>query len=267
MHRMNGGRIGWRRWAVIGGLALTLAVPLALELAPEPALALTPGAAMTEAPALVPVAAADGAPPAPWHVVGLPAQRKPFTRFDVVALDGERVLRVEATQSYGNLVHATQIDDGGVHQLSWRWRVDEGLPGADLSRRATEDLPVRVCALFDLPLAAVPFVERQMLRAVRMGTADDPPAASVCYVWDARLPPGSVLASPFTRRVRYLVLHGPETPLHSWRVEKRDLGADFLKLFGDEAKTVPPLIGVAVGADADNTKGHSLAHVADLVLR
>ena len=34
----------------------------------------------------------------------------------------------------------------------------------------------------------------------------------------------------------------------------------------DESKEVPPVTGVAVGADADNTHGHSLAHVADLVL-
>jgi hypothetical protein len=176
------------------------------------------------------------------------------------------VLRVEADHSYANLVHATRIDGGERHLLSWRWRVDDGLPEADLRRRASEDVPIRVCALFDLPLAAVPFIERQLLRAVRLGADDDPPSASVCYVWDAHLAPGTALASPFTRRIRYIVLHGPETPLHAWRAEERDVGADFLNLFGDEARVVPPMIGVAIGADADNTHGYSQAHVVDVDL-
>lgn len=220
-------------------------------------------------PALVPVvpAAANAVyPPAPWHVEGLPGQRKPYTRFDVVALAGERVLRIEADRSYGNLVHPTHLDRGGPRQLSWRWRVDEPLPRADLQQRDTEDLALRVCAGFDLPLAHVPFVERQILRAVRLRAREELPAAIVCYVWDARLAPGTVLASPFTRRLRYLVLRGPESPLHGWQREQRDIHADFLLLFGDEAGAVPPLMGVLIGADADNTQGRSVAHLADLDL-
>ena len=216
--------------------------------------------------ALAPLVGPGAEPAPPWRVIGMPAQRKPLTQFEVVALDGERVLRVEARRSYGNLVHALHFDADMHHHLSWRWRVDEALPAADLRQRSSEDMPVRVCALFDLPLAAVPFIERQLLRVVRTGTADDPPSASVCYVWDAHLARGSELASPFTRRIRYIVLRGPESPLHGWRSEKRDIGADFLVLFGDESRSVPPLIGVAIGADADNTAGHSLAYVADVAL-
>jgi hypothetical protein len=203
-------------------------------------------------------------PSAPWHVVGLPLRSKPLTRFEVVPLDGERVLRVEADRSYANLVQPLASLPASGRALHWRWRVDEALADADLERRDAEDMPLRVCALFDLPLQAVPFIERQLLRAVRIGSADDPPAASVCYVWDSRLRPGTTLASPFTRRIRYVVLEGDGTPLHAWRRERRELGTDFLALFGDEAREVPPLVGVAVGADADNTQGHSVGHVAEL---
>src|SRR6188472_270533 len=40
--------------------------------------------ASAQAPALTPFGAAGGAPAAPWHVVGLPQQTKPFTQFSVV---------------------------------------------------------------------------------------------------------------------------------------------------------------------------------------
>lgn len=210
--------------------------------------------------------AAGGAPPPPWRLVGLPAQRKPFTAFEVVELDGGRALRVTAHRSYGNLVHAFGVEAAGLHRLAWRWRVDQPLQGADLRRREAEDMALRLCASFDLPLAELPFVERQLLRAARAGSAYDLPSAALCYVWDGALPPGTVLASPFTPRIRYLVLRGPEAPMHTWQHERRDLVADFRRAFAPADGTVPPLLALAVGADADNTHGHSVAHLADLAL-
>ncbi len=234
-----------------------------------PALALALGLACTAAkaagPWLVAPAGPGDAPVAPWHPVGLPAQTKPATQFSVVSLDGKRVLRIEASASYGNLVHPLQ-EAPGAHKLSWRWRLDEAIPGADLRRREGDDSPIKVCALFDLPLQAVPFVERQVLRVARMRSGDVLPAASVCYVWDAHLAPGTLLDNAFTRRVRMVVLRGPEAPLQTWVNETRDLWADFKRLFGDEADSVPPLVGIAVGADADNTQSHSLAYLATITL-
>ena len=227
--------------------------------------ALAPVAVLAGGPLLVQPAGPGDTPLAPWHVIGLPQQTKPLSKFSVVALDGQRVLKVEAQSSYGNLVHPV-LENPGAHRLSWRWRMDEPITGADLRQRDGDDSPIKVCALFDLATSAVPFVERQVLRIARLRTGETLPAASVCYVWDSRLAPGTVLDNAFTRRVRMVVLRGPESPLHTWVNEQRDVWADFKLLFGDEADQVPPLVGVAIAADADNTKSHSLAHVASIVL-
>ncbi len=206
-------------------------------------------------------------PGSPWKRAGLPAQTKPWTRFTVVTLEGERVLQVEADNSYGNLLHPVPAAASSKRWLSWRWRVDEPNPKADLRTKAGDDLAIKVCAMFDLPLSAVPFLERQLL-GIAMDRAGEPlPAATICYLWDNQLPVGTVLDNAFSRRIRTIVLQGAGSPLRSWRSEKRDVAADFQKLFGDESKVVPPLIGVAVGADADNTHLRSLAHVADVALQ
>ena len=248
------------RPAVIGlGARLAPAMGLALAMLAAPALALAGG------PLLVPPAGGGDKPPAPWHPVGLPQQTKPFTQFSVVNLDGQRVLRVETQASYGNLVHPL-ADNPTAHRLSWRWRLDEPIAAADLRRKDGDDSPIKVCAFFDLPTSAVPFVERQLLRVARMRAGDSLPGATICYVWDAHLVPGTVLDNAFTRRIRFIVLRGPETALHGWVNEQRDVWADFKRLFGDETDTVPPLVGVAIGADADNTQGHSVAHVASITL-
>ncbi|MDH4391014.1 MAG: DUF3047 domain-containing protein [Aquabacterium sp.] len=220
----------------------------------------TAAAAQAGAPVLAPLAGSGGAPQPPWQVVGLPRQGLPATRYSVVDLDGQRVLRVDAAASYGNLVHALR-DQPGAHLLRWRWRLDTPNPAADLRRKDGDDSPLKVCVLFDLPITAVPFVERQVLRIARLRAGDQLPAASVCYVWDARLAPGTVLDNAYTRRVRLIVLRGPESPLHTWQTEQRDVRADFLRLFGDEAPAPVPLVGVAIAGDADNTQGHSVAHI------
>jgi hypothetical protein len=215
---------------------------------------------------LVPLDAGSGpVPPAPWHVEGLPLQKKPFTRFSIEQVDGRRVLRVEADRSYGNLVHPLPGGDAGRF-LSWRWRVDVPNEHANLRTRAGDDSAAEVCVMFDLPLQAVPFVDRQMVRLARTQSAELLPAATVCLVWDTHLPIGTTLDNAFTRRIRLIVLRGADMAPMTWRIERRDVRADFLRLFGDEATEVPDIIGVGIGADADNTQSRSLSYIADLVL-
>lgn len=208
-----------------------------------------------------------GAPPAaPWKLIGLPGQTKPFTRFQVAEVDGHHALRVEADASYGNVVDPLQRDGAHLH-LAWQWRVEELVAASDLTTRQGDDTALKVCTLWDMPLDAVPFVERQLLKVARGRSADPLPAATVCYVWDAHLAIGTTLDNAFTRRLRYVVLRSGDAPLHAWTGENRDIAADFMTLFGSETKTLPPLVGIAIGADADNTRGHSVGMVADLQLQ
>ena len=216
-----------------------------------------------EVPVLTPFVAASAEPSPPWRVVGLPNQTKPFTQFSVVDVEGRRALRVEAVESYGNLVHALKNVDAGV-KLAWQWRVDKLVTGANLRVKAGDDVALKVCVLFDQAMQDIPFLERQLLRLAQSQSNEPLPSATLCYVWDTELPAGTEMENAFTRRLRYVVLQSGPGKLRHWVAEKRDIGADFLKLFGSEVSVVPPVIGVAVGADADNTHSRSLGFVADL---
>jgi hypothetical protein len=207
-------------------------------------------------------------PPAPWRTVGLPGNRVPLSDLAVVELEGSTVLRVQADRSYGTLVHpvAAATPPRPDTTLQWRWRLDEPLRGANLMRRDGDDVALRVCVLYDMPLSQIPFLERSLLRLARSVSGEPLPSAAVCYVWDGTLPVGTLLPNVYSRRVRTLVLQGADAPLAQWRTEKRNLAADFLRAFGDEASSVPPVAAVVVGADADNTGGRSLGYVAALEL-
>lgn len=208
---------------------------------------------------------AGSAPQAPWHVQGLPQQgSKPLTRFSVVDIDGKRGVRIEADESYANLVHP--LSPVASTHLAWQWRLEKPLETSDLHSRSGDDTAIKVCVFFDMPIDNMSFTDRQLLRLARSKTTDFQPTATICYVWDTQLPAGTTLDNAFTRRVRYMVLETGKDKLDRWVAEKRDVGADFLKLFGDESKTVPPVLGVSVGADSDNTKGHTVSYVSSLVL-
>ena len=213
---------------------------------------------------LAPFGAVGGAPSAPWKVSGLPQQTKPFTRFSVVDIDGKRAVKIEADESYGNLIHPVQATV--PLKLSWQWRIEKPLENADLRQRGGDDTAVKVCVSFDHSIDNIPFTDRQILRIARGKTTEPVPAATVCYVWDAKLAAGTTLDNAFTRRMRYIVLESGNDRLDRWVSEKRDVGADFLKLFKDETPTVPPIIGIAIGADSDNTKSHAVSYVSGLVL-
>ena len=247
-------------------LVRTAAV-IALSSLPAVVAAQVADSTSASAPArLTPWPAAGASAPAPWRAAGLPQQKAPFTAFSVVSADGRRALRIDAENSYGNLLHPLRIEPGSIGRLAWRWQVERLNEAADLRQRGGDDTSVKLCALFDLPIDKVPFVERQVLRAARSMATDLVPTASVCYVWDNRLPVGTELPSAFTGRLRYVVLQSGPARVGQWVSEGRDLKADFLRLFGKESSEVPALIGIAIGADADNTHQHSVAHVADLRL-
>jgi hypothetical protein len=209
--------------------------------------------------------AAPGAPPAPWRFATLP--RKAATRYTVTELDGVHVMKVDADRSYGHLVHALQLHPSDSATLAWRWRVDQLVADADIRTKAGDDAAAKLCVMFDLPLDKLSFGDRTTLRLARAALGEDLPTQTLCYVWDNKLPAGTHLINAFTRRIRFIVLQSGAAKLSQWVSESRDVVADYRVLFADEARaSVPEIIGVALTADADNTRGRGLAYFGDIKL-
>ena len=184
--------------------------------------------------------ATPGQPPGAWKFSTLP--NKKATGFSVVELDGARVLKVEADDSYGNLSHAMRAQVSDKSMLVWKWRV-----------------------AFDA--GKLSLGERAKLALAHNSTGQDVPTETLCYVWDNKLAEGTHLANAFTKRIRLLVLQSGSAKLGQWQSQRRNLSADYLRAFADETDgKVPEVVGVAVSADADNTHGKGLAYVGDVTL-
>lgn len=250
MHALTSRRAtAFRRWVAIAAVA-----PLAMQAAAADDASLAPFSA-----------AAPGDPPAAWKFATLP--NKAPTKFTIVDLAGTRVLKVEAVDSYGNLVHALRAPVSSGTTLAWRWRVDKPMADADLTTRSGEDAAAKVCVFFGFDAAKLSLGERTKLALARSTTGQDVPTQTLCYVWDNKLAPGTVLSSPFTKRVRWHVLESGSAKIGQWASARRNVAADYQRAFGDEADgKVPDITGIAVSADADNTHGNGLAYVGDINL-
>jgi hypothetical protein len=202
--------------------------------------------------------------PAPWRVEGLPEKFKvPDTAVTVELIDGEPALRVEADKSWGGAAHPGPGVLPAQMQIRFAWRLERGLPQADLSQKATEDLPLKLCFSFDMPTSKLSLGERVKLGIARTLAQQPIHAATLCYVWANGHALEHQQASVYTERVRYLVVDNTGSPLKTWRSHSRNLHQDFLRAFGHEAPGSNPVAvrAVAVGADSDNTQALSLGHV------
>jgi hypothetical protein len=238
--------------------------------APRAAVAVLLAGAL-QAAAAVEIAPFSSAPtgdlPPPWQVLTVPKIPR-ATQYEVIELDGRRVVRATAEASYANAVHPLRADLAATPSLAWRWRVDRFPDGSDLKRKAGDDLAAKVCVLFDLPLDRLALGDRLKIQLGRKLFRQDLPAATLCYVWDRTLPVGTLLPNAYTDRVRYLVLRsGAAGEQGRWFDERRDLRADFTRAFGREAEGgLPPASAVAFATDSDNTGSSALAYYGDLRL-
>ncbi len=118
-----------------------------------------------------------------------------------------------------------------------------------------------------MPLEKLGLIERNLLRFARAASAEKLPSATLCYVWDDKLSLDTLLPNAYTNRVRLIVVtSGKAAALGQWVAQTRDVAADFRRAFGDESDSLPPVMAVLVGGDADNSGGDSLGYVDDLLL-
>jgi Protein of unknown function (DUF3047) len=233
-------------------------------------LLLTATCTQAQAPLLLTSPIGEGSTPAkPWRVALLPRQKPPATRFSVITLEGQRVLRIEAKASYGNLMHEVAAEHANAQSLRWSWRTDLA-PPSDLRSRQGDDVALKVCALFDWPQSRLPFGERTKLATASLIAGEELPTAVLCYVVDPNLATGTWLANAYTRRIRMLVVQGGEGAVGpAWRDHARNLHTDFRHAFADEWKhgdEVPPLLAVLVGGDTDNTSSEGLGYLRTVEL-
>lgn len=168
---------------------------------------------------------------------------KGTTAYTVVADGGGKVLRAESKGTASGLVYPIdyRLDDYPI--LSWRWKIERTIAAGDESRKAGDDYAARVYVIFPHWL----FFKTR----------------SINYIWANKLPQGEALPNAFTGNAIMLAVESGNGKAGEWVSERRDVRADYRRLFGSEP---PPVGAIAIMTDTDQTGERALAWYDDLRL-
>jgi hypothetical protein len=92
---------------------------------------------------------------------------------------------------------------------------------------------------------------------------EEPPYATLMYVWDNRAPLESVIIASRTDRIRKIVVDSGPAQKAIWRLHERDIASDYQRAFGEAPGA---LISIALMTDSDNTRSTTRAYYGEVRL-
>ncbi|SNT26994.1 Protein of unknown function [Noviherbaspirillum humi] len=208
---------------------------------------------------------ADGGAGEPkgWEPLVILRTKNP-TNYKLVRENGHTVLHAKAVNASSGLISKVQMDPVAMPWLHWRWKIKSLIQGADNQLQAKEDSPVRIILGFDGDKDALPFKDQMMFETAKMLTGHEMPYATLMYIWENRLPVGTVIPSVRSSRVKMIVAASGPEGLGQWRDFHRNIVEDFQKAFGEQPGQ---LVGIGVLTDTDNTGETVEAWYGDIQLR
>ena len=85
-----------------------------------------------------------------------------------------------------------------------------------------------------------------------------PPQSTLNYVWASREGDAAITPSPYTGRAMMIALEKGRPKLGKWVDEEVNIIQDYQKAFG---RKPPPIAGIAVMNDSDDTKERSTSYL------
>ncbi|HWU76732.1 MAG TPA: DUF3047 domain-containing protein [Rhodanobacter sp.] len=206
----------------------------------------------------------DAAPgqklPSGWKVYAM-SRHHASARMAIVRDGSDDVFSIVANHASGAIAHV--LDVPAATTIRWRWKVDRSVAKANLSKKSGDDFAARVYVFFDVPRSRLSWLQRVKLSVASRSLGHPLPTAALCYVWDNTHAVGTIAPSAFTGLVRTIVLQSGDAHAGTWQLQQRDLAADFRAAFG---RAAPPVSGIALASDTDNTGGHVTAWFGDVTL-
>lgn len=186
------------------------------------------------------------------------------TSYRLVADEGTVVVKAESHASASGLVCREIVDPRERPVVSWRWKVLNLIDRSDVAAKRGDDYPARLYITFAYDPAKLGLIERAKVEAARLVYGEYPPLAAISYIWDGKAPAGAIVPNAYTARVKMIVVESGASKLGRWVTETRDLDADYRAAFGDDP---PPISGVAIMTDTDDTGESATAFYGDIVFR
>jgi hypothetical protein len=165
------------------------------------------------------------------------------TSYRLTKLDGRKVLFAKSRHAASGLFRKMRVDLDKTPYLNWSWRVEQGLPPLDETRKEGDDYAARIYVVVDGGL----FFWKTI---------------AINYVWSSSQLAGSVWPNAFAgKNAMLMALRSSGDGLSVWYTEKRNLREDFKALVGVEIHQID---AVALMSDTDNSRGEAQAYYGEI---
>ncbi|MEE9383733.1 MAG: DUF3047 domain-containing protein [Nannocystaceae bacterium] len=142
------------------------------------------------------------------------------------------------------------VDPHRYAHVTMKFQVKTLPRGTQLAKKRGDDAALRLYVAFD-----------------RGGFAGLMPPNTIAYTWTESLPVGSIVQSEHFDRLRYVSVGrggpvGGGDAAGMWMTVKRNLLADYRRVFPEDAGRVPDVLGMVLKCDSNNTHTTAEAWVA-----
>ena len=184
------------------------------------------------------------------------------TQYDLVKTDRGTVVRARSNGGAAGLATKQHVDLTEYPVLEWRWKVNSIVKDGNARTKDGDDYAARLYVTFDYE--DLGFTDRVKLTALRALGYDQLPTRALNYIWANRVPRDTILPNAYTDWVMMVPVRSGSARTGTWITERRNVLEDYRDAFGGSP---PPVNGVAIMTDTDNTNGTATAYYGDIVFR
>jgi len=185
------------------------------------------------------------------------------TSYTLVNDKNINVIKAESTESASGLTKKVSFNPKEYPYLSWRWKVNKAIPGTDVTSKSGDDYAARIYVVFKYDLKDLSEDEQSRINWYKIFNGKLPPLATLSYIWGNKMAVGNIVSSPYTQRVKMVIVRNKNSALQQWHVEERNIYEDYKKAFGEEPKNVT---SVAIMTDTDNTSAMAESYFGDIII-
>lgn len=185
------------------------------------------------------------------------------TSYTLVDDENVKVVKAESNESASGLSRKINFNPKEYPYLSWRWKVNKAISGTDVTSKYGDDYAARIYVMFKYDLKDLSEDEQSSISWYKFFNGKLPPLATLNYIWANKMAVGNIISSPYTDRVKMVVLKNKESTLQEWHIEERNIYEDYKNAFGEEPKDV---ISIAIMTDTDNTSAMAETYFGDIIV-
>lgn len=178
--------------------------------------------------------------------------------------DADRtVIRAHSQNASSGLIRHLRVDTGDYPLIRWHWKIDHVLEKGDFSTKQGDDYAARIYVAFAFDPETAGWWERMRHRSASLFADQEVPGTALNYIWANKAPENTIAPNPYASEAMMIVLQSGNAAAGRWLTEERNIAADYRRAFG---RPPPPIIGIGLMTDTDNTGEETTAYYGDITL-